>query len=124
MVTRSKRVLLSTARGKPRVDGMPVLSEKAWVEIACALKLSGRELEILRGMFKDETEGSIAAGLGISRRTVHAHMERLHRKLGVKSRGHLIQRVMWEFIALSGSGKSKLPPICPNRAAGRCPLVQ
>jgi DNA-binding CsgD family transcriptional regulator len=100
------------------------LSAKAWSEISRSLKLSGREEQILRGLFEDETERAIAADLGISPRTIHAHMERLYRKLGVNTRGHMVRRVMWEFVVLSGSETAGLPPICPNHAAGRCPLVR
>jgi DNA-binding CsgD family transcriptional regulator len=105
----------------PVDGGIQVLSEQAWHEISRSLKLSGREQQILRGVLDDDTERAIALNLSISPRTVHAHMERLHRKLGVRTRGHMIQRVMWEFVALSGSKNNVLPPICPNRAAGRCP---
>ena len=108
-------------RHPPVQSKIQVLSEQAWHEISRSLKLSGREQQILQGVFDDDTERAVALNLGISPKTVHAHMERLHHKLGVRTRGHMIQRVMWEFITLSGSKSSLLPPICPNCAAGRCP---
>jgi DNA-binding CsgD family transcriptional regulator len=85
--------------------------------------LSRRELQIVRATFDDCKESAIAAELGITPRTVHTHIERLHRKLAVNDRLQLALRVIREFVALSVSSQSDLPPICANRTAGRCPLV-
>ncbi len=103
-------------------EGSAIFSEQAWVEIGRSLKLSRRELEITRGVFDDHTEFAIAADLGISAHTVHTHFERLYRKLGVKGRVELILRVTHEFLALTAAPGSVLPPICADRANGRCPL--
>jgi hypothetical protein len=73
-------------------------------------------------MFEDRTELAIAADLGIARRTVHTHFERLHRKLEVVDRLQLALRVMDEFLALTVSPDNNLLPICSEHAAGRCPL--
>ena len=62
-------------------------------------------------MFDDRTETAIAADLGIARRTVHTHFERLHRKLAVVDRLQLALRVMDEFLALTVSSGGNLPPI-------------
>ena len=99
-----------------------MFSEQAWLEIARSLRLSPRELQIVRGVFDDHTEFAIAADLGISPHTVHTHIDRLHHKLAVVDRVTLILRVMDEFLALTLAPGSVLPSICPNRAAGRCPL--
>ena len=99
-----------------------MISESAWAEIARSLKLSGRELQIVRGIFHDHTEFAIAADLGISSHTVHSHIERLHHKLAVKNRVELILRIVDEFINLTASPGSVLPPICAHWAANRCPL--
>lgn len=77
-----------------------MLSEDAWTEIARSLKLSGRELQILRGVFDDRTESALAADLAISPHTVHTYFERLHRKLAAANRVKLVLRVMAEFMAL------------------------
>jgi hypothetical protein len=61
--------------------------------------------------------------LGIAPRTVHTHIERLHRKLAVNDRLQLALRVICEFVTLTVSTKNDLPPICANRTAGRCPLT-
>lgn len=100
-----------------------MLSDQAWAEIAHSLKLSTRELQIVRGLFDNEIEYAIAAGLGISPHTVHTHIERLHRKLAVTNRAQLFVRIMTEFLALTASAESTLPPICAYRAAGSCPFL-
>jgi DNA-binding CsgD family transcriptional regulator len=99
-----------------------LLSDEAWAAIGRSLKLSGRELQILRGMFDDRIEYAIAVDLGISRRTVHTHVERLHRKLGVANRAQLLMRILEEFLALTAAPNSALPPICHVSTVGRCPL--
>lgn len=98
-----------------------MLSEKAWAEIERSLKLSGRELQITRGVFDNLTEGAIAANLCISEHTIHEHLNRLFKKLRVTTRGQMIVRVMHEFLFLTLSETSDLPPLCRNRANGRCP---
>jgi DNA-binding CsgD family transcriptional regulator len=110
------------SRQPPRPLGAAMLSDLAWKEIALSLRLSGRELQIVRAMFDDRTELAIATDLGITRRTVHTHFERLHRKLAVSDRLQLALRIMDEFLMLTASPESKLPPICADLAAGRCPL--
>ena len=99
-----------------------MFSEQAWAEIARSLALSPRELQILRGIFDDHTEFTIADGLGISPHTVHTYIGRLHRKLAAADRVELILLVMSEFLRLTVAHGSVLPAICADRAAGRCPL--
>lgn len=112
----------STPRKHQRPLGSGILSEQAWVTIARSLKLSGRELQIVRGVFDDATDLAIAQRIGISLHTVHTHIERLHRKLAIINRAQLLLRIMQEFLALTVSPESDLPPICTNKASGRCPL--
>ncbi len=50
----------------------------------CAL--TSRELEVLRLLTRDLTDARIAQELVVSRRTVHAHLRSVYRKLGVGSR--------------------------------------
>jgi DNA-binding CsgD family transcriptional regulator len=102
--------------------GAAMFSEQAWGEIARSLKLSGRELQIVRAAFDDQTEFAIANNLNLSPHTIHTHCERLYHKLAVNDRVRLVLRVTNEFIALTFAPESSLPPICANRAAGRCPL--
>ena len=113
---------LARKRPQARPPGSVMFPELAWNEIAHSLNLSGRELQIVRAAFDDETEFCIAAELGISAHTVHTHVERLHRKLAVNDRGQLILRVVNEFLSLTAAPDSILPSICANRTTGRCPL--
>ena len=106
-----------------RPAAVPLMfSEQAWAEVACSLRLSGREREIVRGVFSDDNEFAIAAALGISSHTVHTHFQRLYHKLGVTDRNALILRVVHEILTLTTLPESNLFPICANFAAGRCPL--
>ena len=54
------------------------------------LELTPRELEVLRGAAAGETNQAIANRLGISSRTVKAHLTSVYNKLGVDSRGAAI----------------------------------
>jgi DNA-binding NarL/FixJ family response regulator len=102
--------------------GAAMFSKQAWEEIARSLKLSGRELQIIKDVFDDRTEFAIAAHYGVSPHTVHTYCERLYRKLAVTDRVKLVLRVMDEFLALTVAPETVLPPICAKRFAGRCPL--
>lgn len=99
-----------------------MFSDLAWEEIARSLRLSRRELAIVRATFDDSKELAIAKNLGIKRCTVHTHIERLHHKLAVSDRLQMALRVMREFLALTVLSQGRLPPICPNHCIGRCPL--
>jgi len=103
--------------------GAAMFSDRAWREITRSLKLSARELQIVRGVFDDRTDCAIAADLGISPHTVHTYIERLHHKLAVADRVELVLRVMNEFLLLAVAPESTLLSIRANRAAGRCPLA-
>jgi len=103
-------------------SGSAMLSNLAWQEIARSLRLSERQLQIVCATFDGRKDTAIAADLGITRHTVHTHVERLHHKLAVADRAQLVVRVIAEFVTLTLLPQSKLPPICATRAAGRCPL--
>ena len=125
-----KRITLSPGASKKapagrqprRPLGSAMLSDLAWREIARSLRLSNRELQVVRATFDDCKESKIATDLGITPRTVHTHVERLHRKLAVTDRLQLVLRIVHEFLRLTISPQSNLPPICANEVAGRCPL--
>jgi DNA-binding CsgD family transcriptional regulator len=76
------------------------LPDSKWLTIATLLGLSGRESQILRCIFDDEPEAVIANHLDISPHTVHTHLERLYRKLGVNSRCQATVRVFAEYVRL------------------------
>jgi DNA-binding CsgD family transcriptional regulator len=108
--------------GKPAIrNGAKVFKERAWAAIVRSLNLSNREQQLVRGVFEDRTDHSIASALGISRHTVHTHFERLHAKLQVTNRAQLILHVLDEFLTLTASPDSGLPPLCPYGTTTRCP---
>ena len=109
-------------RSRWQARGSKIFSEQEWAKIGRSLKLSGRELQLVRRMFDDSTDFAIADDLGISPHTVHTHCKRSYHKLGVTDRAELILRVMREFLLLTATPDSTLPPICAKRTAGRCPL--
>jgi len=104
--------------------GAAILSEKAWLEVARSLKLSVREIEIIRGIFDNLPEKAVGVKLQISEHTVHTHLRRLFVKLAVTTRTQLALRITQELLALTLAEKGALPPICRNRCAGRCQLTR
>lgn len=104
-----------------RATGCAMFSPQAWEQIARSLKLSGRELQLMHGVFDGKKECAVASALGVSSHTIHTHAERLHQKLGVTDRCQLVQRVMLEFLPLTVSPKNVLSPICVHRETGGCP---
>ena len=93
----------TTDRQLPQANGSATFSNHAWEEVAGTLRLSGRELQIVRGMFNDKIQYAIADDLGISPHTVHTHIERLYRKLEVSNRAQLLLRIMTAFVAMAAS---------------------
>ncbi len=91
----------STDRSRPLIKGSDILSPAEWQDVCTRLKLSDRELEVVVGVFDDLKEAAIASRLGISAHTVHTHLERLYRKLGVNGRGRMIIEVLAEHLMSS-----------------------
>ena len=88
-----------------------MLSPAEWSVIAGALRLSPRELDVVQCIFDDYTEAAMARQLTISVHTVHTHLERLYRKLGVTTRCGAAIRVFAEYL-----GPRSLNPIAGSRA--------
>ena len=74
LLARVRRLVLSRAPVAPRV----------------ALKLTGRETEVLRLLAEGLEQKDIAGQLSISPRTVGTHIENITRKLGVRSRAQAV----------------------------------
>jgi DNA-binding CsgD family transcriptional regulator len=97
-----------------------LLSEEQWAEATRVLHLSGRELQIVRGVFDNHKEAAIAADLGIAPRTVDTHLERLYRKLTVTTRVALVLRVVAVVIKASGTPETGSRNVLPAKpASGR-----
>ena len=104
--------------------GAAMFSEYAWREIARSLRLSGRELQLVRAVCDDHTEFTIATDLHISPHTIHTHSERLYRKLAVTNRVKLVLRIIGEFIALTLAAESvSSRPSVPTGWLGLDPSV-
>ncbi|SHN55596.1 regulatory protein, luxR family [Geodermatophilus obscurus] len=58
---------------------------------AAQIGLTGRETAVLQLLARGLTAESIARRLGCSPRTVHKHLERLYRKIGVRDRLMAVQ---------------------------------
>ncbi|MCZ6836478.1 MAG: LuxR C-terminal-related transcriptional regulator [Planctomycetota bacterium] len=93
------------------IAGSGIFSTAQWKTIAVALGLSSREYQIVRLLFDDEKEYTIALRLGLSRHTVHTYIERLYRKIGVNSRTQLCIKVF--SVHLDATGEYVLPS-CTN----------
>ena len=76
------------------------LSETAWTAIIRSLRLSAREAEVVELLLSGQTEKAMATTLKISRHTVHTHLERLYRKLGVTDRCQVVVRIFEQYVEL------------------------
>jgi DNA-binding CsgD family transcriptional regulator len=75
------------------------ISPETWREIAYAIGLSQREVEVLQCLVADQHDNEIAETLGLSQHTVRTYLKRLRAKLGVTSRVRMAERVFAEFEA-------------------------
>jgi DNA-binding CsgD family transcriptional regulator len=100
----------------------PFFTPQVWDVLSQQLKLSKREVQMLKALFDDKSEAGIARDLGLSPHTVRTYMERLHGKVGVKSRTALMTAVLGEFLKAVIQPNSPLSPICAKRAQGECPF--
>jgi DNA-binding CsgD family transcriptional regulator len=103
-----------------KLRGAALLTDYAWLEIARALGMTERELQIVQGVFDNLPQKGIAARLKIKEHTTHTHFNRLFKKLAVTTRTELVLLVMEKLIALTISENGMLPPICRNHHAGNC----
>lgn len=99
-----------------------MLNDLAWLEIATALDITKRELQIVQSVFDNLHEVEIAKRFKISPHTVHMHLNRLFKKLNVTSRTELVLRIVEQMVTLTLSETAVLPPICPRQHSGDCCL--
>ncbi len=86
-----------------------------WTALA-ALCLSPRETDILSWIAQGKTNPEIGIILGISRRTVHKHLEHIYLKLGVENRT-AAAAVATEAVRTFRAGMSSEKPTPPDVAA-------
>jgi len=82
--------------------GRDLFTAQEWDAICARAGLSPREVEIVKLVFDDLKESAIADALGVSPHTVHTHLERLYRKLGISGRCAAVVRVFAVFRDLQG----------------------
>ena len=111
----------ATGRGAKRFSGSAVFCSWAWNEIGRGLRLSARELEIIRGLYDGHKESAIGAAVSCSARTVETHLRRLHAKLNVHSHMELARVITRCFLQLPLCAAGHVPQICAHREAARCP---
>ena len=80
-----------------------------WLIIAERVELSRRELAIVRLVFEDAQERTIAGELGTSINTVRTQLKRLYWKLGVRSRVGLVLRIVREHLTDSQEAEHSEP---------------
>jgi NarL family two-component system response regulator YdfI len=78
--TLLKPEIIARLLAQPEPPPAPALAESA---VKGALDLTDREREVLEGMASGERSKEIAARLGITERTVKAHLASIYNKLGV-----------------------------------------
>jgi DNA-binding NarL/FixJ family response regulator len=89
----------------------PLFTEDQWDSVVARLELSRREQQIVRLVFHDMREQSIAVELGVSVNTVHTELRRLYLKLGVRSRVQLVLTVVSEHLARSREAERTEPTL-------------
>ena len=80
-----------------KLRGASLLTHHAWLEIARTLGLTKRELQMIQSVFDNLPE----AGTKRFRISVHAHLNRLFKKLTVTTRTELVLRIMEQRVALT-----------------------
>ncbi|MHC4696602.1 MAG: helix-turn-helix domain-containing protein [Planctomycetota bacterium] len=81
------------------------LTDEEWNTIADSLDLSVRQLQIVQCIFDGYDEPSIGEELGLSSHTVHAHLNRLYKRMSVRSRCELIVHVFLAFLSRAPAGR-------------------
>jgi len=79
------------------------LTAEDWVNLAAALKLTGRELEVANLLFAGKTRAAVARRLQLDIETVRVYIDRLFKKLGVRNVRGMILRIARLHLARSTS---------------------
>jgi DNA-binding CsgD family transcriptional regulator len=81
-----------------RGSGRTALYDEEWQAIAQRLALSDIELRVVKGVLDDWDNEKIAEKNDITTNTVHSHLDRVYKRLGVGSRAGLVERVFREHL--------------------------
>ena len=99
---------------RAREDELPIAGPR-FAATMTARGVTAREAEVLRWVAAGRDDEAVAAGLGISVRTVQKHLERCFRKLAVRTRADAA-RVVWSLAAAPTEGADGR---YPTRASAR-----
>jgi DNA-binding CsgD family transcriptional regulator len=101
----------------PEKPAEGLLTTEEWIEIGSIFGLTGRELDVAILIFEDRTRASMARRLSRSSGGIRKRVDRVFRKLNVKGKLGLVQRIWHVHRALrSGAGNGALD------GAQRCSL--
>ena len=95
---RADPATTSTRVAKVSQTSAQFLDDSDWKQVALSLRLSPREAEIVRLLLTARSEKSVAQELAISVHTVHSHLERLYRKLSIRSRSQLFISIFSAYV--------------------------
>ena len=86
--------------------GYPLFGKESWDRVAAALGLSELEVAICLGIFRGESEVTMAKRLGVPERTIHEAVAGLYENKNLKVQGHshvrLIVHVAREHLLMCG----------------------
>ena len=109
----SRELLLDTIRAAARGETLlkpelvaRLLADRAGSVSATMRELTGREGEVLAAVARGERSKEIAIHLGISERTVKAHLASIYNKLGVDSRAAAIAVAAQRGLFAAGKDKT------------------
>ncbi len=99
---------------QPATKGSLIFSKKEWQVLRRDLKLSPRAMQLVRGIFDDQTEEAIADDMSISVHTVHSYFTRIYQRLGVCSREQLLVFMFGRYLERRKVPKSRSPAKTPS----------
>jgi DNA-binding CsgD family transcriptional regulator len=95
--------MITTAVDLDNHTALTFLSRDARIALMNVLRLSPREAMIVELVVTDLHEDLIASTLGISKHTVHTHLDRIYRKVGAHSRCQLAVKLFSTYVTMVGS---------------------
>ena len=98
--TELQRALLAALRSESPVPRRMIpevlrrVADIAPVSVDANVKLTSRELEVLRGAAKGHTTKRLAKDLGLASPSVETHLRNIFKKLGATNRGEAVSRAL------------------------------
>lgn len=98
--TELDRALLSAMRSESPVprrmipDVLRRVAETAPASRATSVKLTSREMQVLRGAAKGHTTKRLASDLGLAPPSIETHLRNVFKKLGVNNRGEAVSSAL------------------------------